>query len=68
MRNTKELRGFLLDQMTGIVSGELEIDKAKGISNLAQQVYNTLNIEIKLASVKARLGDDVVVLPLEFDG
>jgi len=68
MKSTKDLRVFLVEQMEGVASGDLDINSAKGISNLSQQIYNTLNIEIKLASAKARLGDALTVAAVEFDG
>jgi len=58
MRNTKDLRAFLVQQMECVADGTTDIAKAKGIANLAQQVYNTLNIEIKLAKAKADVGEN----------
>ena len=65
MQNTKELRAFLVEQMNGVAEGSVNMDSAKSISNLAQQVYNTLNIEIRMAVVKSKLGDTEVV-PVDF--
>jgi len=67
MKSTKDLRHFLLNQMQGIADGEIEINSAKGICNTAQQVYNTLNIELKVASARAKYGDDLKVESLNFD-
>jgi hypothetical protein len=55
MNNTRELRAFLVEQMQGVSTGKVNSEKAKSISNLAQQVYNTLNIEVKMALSKAKL-------------
>lgn len=55
MNSTKDLRAFLVEKMTAVANDELELDKAKGISNLAQQIYNSLNIEIKMAIAKSKI-------------
>lgn len=55
MKNTKDLRTFLLQQMNGVANGEVNMETAKGVSNLAQQIYNTLNIEIKMAVAKDKM-------------
>jgi hypothetical protein len=67
MKNTTDLRKFLLAQMQGIADGEIENDTAKGVCNTAQQVYNTLNIELKVAAATAKYGDDLQVKALSFD-
>ncbi len=66
MKNTSDLREFLLKQMEGVADGNVDIAKAKGVANLAQQVYNTLNVEIKLARAKADLGDSFKIQPVNF--
>lgn len=55
MNNTRELRAFLVEQMQGVASGKVTSEKAKSISNLSQQIYNTINIEVKMALSKAKL-------------
>ena len=67
MKNTKELRAFLVSQMEGIADGSLDATRGKGVANIAQQVYNTINIEMKLATKKAKFGDDFVITPVSFD-
>jgi hypothetical protein len=67
MQNTRDLRAFLTEQMIGIANGSIEPDKAKAISNISQQIYNTLNIEIKLALAKEKLGDREIE-PINFNG
>jgi len=60
MNNTKEMREFLLEQMKCVADGDVEIAVAKGVCNLAQQVYNTMNIEIKHALAVEKLnGGDI---------
>jgi hypothetical protein len=55
MTNTRELRSFLVEQMQGVASGKVNSEKAKSIANLSQQIYNTLNLEVKMATAKAKL-------------
>lgn len=55
LTNTRELRSFLVDQMQGVANGRVNSEKAKSICNLAQQVYNTLNVEVKMAVAKSKL-------------
>jgi hypothetical protein len=55
MKSTKDMRNFLLTQMKSVAEGDVEISVAKGVCNLAQQVYNTMNIEIKHALAKQKL-------------
>lgn len=54
MQDTRELRLFLVEQMQGVASGKVNIDKAKAMSNLSQQIYNTLNVEVRMATALAR--------------
>jgi hypothetical protein len=66
MKDTKELRLFLVEQMQGVASGKVNIDKAKALSNLAQQVYNTLNVEVRMATALAKAaeaGANIVPVP-----
>ena len=60
IKSTGGLRTFLLDQMEGVAEGNLELDRAKGVANLAQQVYNTMLMEVKMAKARADLGDDAI--------
>ena len=55
LKSTKDLRNFLLDQMKGVATGTVDTYQAKGVCNLAQQVYNTINIEIKHAQAMEKL-------------
>ena len=58
LTNTRELRSFLVEQMQGVANGRVNSEKAKSICNLAQQVYNTLNVEVKIAIARTKLKDD----------
>jgi hypothetical protein len=55
MKSTKEMRKFLLEQMSAVANGDQDIATAKGVCNYAQQVYNTMNIEIKHAQAQSKL-------------
>ena len=55
--DTKSLRDFLVDQMSRAASGNLEPDRGKAVANFAQQIYNTLNIELRMAIARSKLGD-----------
>ena len=60
MNNTRDLRAFLVEQMQGVVAGKVSTEKAKSVSNLSQQIYNTLNLEVKMALSKAKLNGATV--------
>jgi hypothetical protein len=60
INNTRDLRMFLVEQMQGVANGRVNSEKAKSISNLSQQIYNTLNIELKLAISRAKLNGQTV--------
>lgn len=54
--STKDLRDFLLAEMTSTAKGERNAIVSKAVCNYAQQIYNTLNMEIKYAYARAKLG------------
>lgn len=58
--STSDMRKYLLEQMQGVVDGKVSLETAKGVSNLAQQVYNTINIEVKVANAREQLGDAAI--------
>lgn len=47
IRDTADLRNFLLEQMVAVATGRLDLMTARHITNFAQQIYNTLNVEVK---------------------
>lgn len=68
MQDTRELRMFLVEQMQGVANGKVNIDKAKALSNLAQQVYNTLNVEVRMATAMAKAKESGAdIKPVRFD-
>ena len=56
VHNTRDLRIFLLDTMVGVVNETLTPGQAAAVCNVAQQIYNTLNVELRAASVMDKLG------------
>jgi hypothetical protein len=67
LTNTQELRRFLLDKMKAAANGELNSEQSRSITNFAQQVYNTLNIEVKVAALAAK-SPDQTIKPVDFNG
>jgi hypothetical protein len=65
VKSTAELRSFLVEQMRGVVAGDVDPGKAKSVSNLAQQIYNTINIEVKMAAARRDVGAEAIV-PVDF--
>jgi len=57
MNSSKDLRVFLIDKMKSAADGDLDIGRAKAVCNFSQQIYNTLNIEIKYAQAMEKMGD-----------
>jgi len=66
VKNSSELREFLIKQMTGVADGEIDVAVAKGVCNLSQQIYNTINIEIKMALANEKL-ENTTIKAVEFD-
>lgn len=66
-QSTRELRAFLLRQMVNVAEGYQGADEAKAVCNYAQQIYNTLNMELRHAVAMTRLGDNNKVLPVSFN-
>ena len=59
LESTKDLRRFLLDRMQEVSDGELGNNEAKAICNLSQQIYNTINMEVKMAAAKSKYGGKI---------
>ncbi len=51
--------------MHGVATGVVQVDRAKAAANLAQQICNTFNIEIKMAEAEKRLGKKVAAVGLK---
>lgn len=66
INNTRDLRSFLVEQMQGVAEGRVNTEKAKGVCNLSQQIYNSLNLEVKMAIARSKLKDGEDVQPVSF--
>ena len=67
IQNTRDLRRFLVDQMEGVASGKVNTERAKGICNISQQIYNSLNLEVKMAIARSKLKEGDDVQPVSFN-
>ena len=52
--------------MEEVVAGNVATDVAKGVCNIAQQIYNSKLIELKMAKAQQELGDTKIE-PIKFD-
>jgi hypothetical protein len=50
--NSVEMRSFLVEQMVATATGKLEVQQARAVANMAQQVYNTVKMEFQFAQMK----------------
>lgn len=57
-KSTAELRMFLLEQMVAISEGQQDPAQAKAICNYAQQIYNTVALEVKYSAAKLKAGEN----------
>ena len=46
---TEDLRKILHEQIGGVIDGSVSTEKARSITGLSQQIYNTMLIEIRLS-------------------
>jgi hypothetical protein len=53
--NNKSLIVFLFDQMNKLDDGTIDVQSAQAQANLAKQVNNALNYEIKRADIQMKL-------------
>jgi hypothetical protein len=60
IKNTRDLRSYLVSQMEGVANGVVTPERSKAVANLAQQVYNTLAIEIRFAIAADKLKESKV--------
>jgi len=67
MKDSQELRAFLVDQMQKVSEGKVGTERAKGVANLAQQVYNTINLEVKMALVRSKMKEGQEIKPVSFE-
>ena len=67
IKSSADIRKFLLEQMSKVASGEQDILQAKAVCNYAQAIYNTINLEVKIAIATAKNGADITLKPVVFD-
>lgn len=60
MKNSQELKAFMLEQMVSVANGSQEPTQSKAICNYAQQVYNLTNLELKFAQAKTKIGETAI--------
>lgn len=53
--NNKSLIAFLFDQMEKLDEGKIDVQNAQAQANLAKQVNNALNYELKRADIQMKL-------------
>ena len=56
MKNTAELRTFLLARMQGLASGDESIAQSQAAASLAKQVNATLSLELQAVRLIAQSG------------
>lgn len=66
INDSRELRLFLVEQMEGVASGKVNTERAKSICNISQQIYNSLNLEVKMAIARGKLKEGEDVKPVSF--
>jgi hypothetical protein len=66
LRNSADLRNFLIQQMVDTANGKLEVASARMICNFAQQIYNTVKLEMSFATLKNKGELKSMVEPVEW--
>ena len=54
MKNTSDLRSFLVDRMEGLASGKESVSQSHAIASLAKQVNTTLALELNATRLLAQ--------------
>lgn len=65
MKNTAELRLFLIDRMEGLASGKESIAQSHAVAALAKQVNATLSLELSASRIMATSGGALPALPIK---
>ena len=66
MKDSRELRAFLIQGMKDVMSGQVETHAAKAACNFAQQIYNTTLLEVKMAVAVEKLGNAKAIKAIPF--
>lgn len=56
--NINDLRTVLFETLRGVKEGTIEIDRAKAVSELSQNIINTAKVEIDYAKAGGRVTSD----------
>jgi len=67
INSTGQLRMFLAGILEDVVSGDIDLDKARAATKVAGQINESLYAEIKVARVRAEAGEEMIklgVMPL----
>jgi hypothetical protein len=56
---TADIRNFLIENMVKTAEGKIEVGQAKAMCNFAQQIYNTIKLEMQFATLRQadKIGD-----------
>lgn len=65
--NTGDIRQFLIVQMVKTAEGKLDAAQAKTLCNFAQQIYNTVKLEMSFAKLKTS-GEITKIEPVSWNG
>jgi hypothetical protein len=49
---TADIRNFLIENMVKTAEGKIEVGQAKAMCNFAQQIYNTIKLEMQFATLR----------------
>lgn len=58
VKNTDDLRELLIDEMISVRDGRSQPSRATAISKLATNVVNLLDLDMKAASLRMKVGAD----------
>lgn len=58
VKNTDDLRELLIDEMISVKEGRSQPSRATAISKLATNVVNLLDLDMKAASLRMKVGAD----------
>lgn len=56
IKTSGDLREFLASALNGVSNGTFDVDKAKNVVKIAQQINESFYAEIKIAKIQTELG------------
>lgn len=57
IKTTGDMRDFLANMMVGVKNGTLDLNKASQITKLAGQINESFYAEVKVAKIRAEIGE-----------